>query len=154
MLKKTSVIVVAVLSIAALAELWILVNGTDAPPPDDSDLLVPWVEAPDEENPYPDLVAAAEAISVPGEDDGAFWGLANRRQWDPDLAARLLQDKDNVAALAHLERALAKGTLRVDVDTPLLPPLRVVAGLAQIRAVAASKAGETDEAIEAIAAID
>lgn len=151
MLKKTSaVILVAVLSIAALAEVWILVNGTDAPPSDDSDLLVPWVEVPDEENAYPDLVAAAEAISVSEEDRSAFWGLASGRQWDPELAARLLQGKDSVAALEHLERALAKGTLHVDGDTPL-PALLDVAGLVRIRAVAASKAGDTNEIIEAIA---
>jgi len=159
-------IIVVILVIAGIAgaswyfvikQLAPLEEQTEEQPFDDSDLRLPAVEIPEEENAYFPLVQAAEKIYWPKEKEDLIDKISTKEEWDSEFVKELI--KKNEETFYYFDQALSRPRFQdpefqnpeeVSWDTPLpdLGNWRKIAKLSSINALYLFKQGKEKEAFD------
>jgi hypothetical protein len=147
------------LAVALAAFASLLVRG-DGPPPEDADLMALPPPIPDHENGFIALIGAAGLLQWP-EDEATserLAAMARGERWDDALAVSVLAANEHaLAAFTRASRASAfqSPPIRdIRADVPDMLPWLQLAQASALRAIAASRRGEAQAAIDgALAAV-
>jgi len=144
-------------ALAAFASL--LLRG-DGPPPSDADLMAPPPPIRDHENGFIALTGAAGLLQWPEDEATAdqLAAMARGERWDDALAARVVAANEHaLAAFTRASRASAFQSPPIRdmrADVPDMLPWIQLAQASALRALAASRRGEAQGAIDgALAAV-
>lgn len=78
--------------------------GRDEPPPDDSDLWLPAIEIPKEENAFYDFIEATEKIYWPEGKSELVFKIIKGKEWDEGFVKEILEK--NEKAFSYLDKTL------------------------------------------------
>jgi len=148
----TAVVVIAAFIVAPVAS-FVVIHSADAPPPEDADLLVRPPAVPEEENAFPLLLEAGDAIfwltdrdwldGPPPEgasedaltDRDRLEAMVGGKEWDEGLAEAVLGR--NREALALLDRAMARPHLQIPALESVAFEIPYIYGFLQLAKVQA-----------------
>jgi len=153
--KSTKIILVvlaAVVLIPALAVVIIIAclgGFSDAPPPDDADLRITYLDIPDEDNAVTYFTQAAEKLYWPEDKEKRYlvWEmLEGEASWDSEFVESLLEN--NADTFRYLEQGLAcpysqfPEVTSLDIPGPAVHDCRSVASAVSLRTAGLMKAEE------------